>query len=146
MARTRAGTKYRGRQYRSKFEVRIAQQLYDMKCKFTYEAKSYPYLDPIARARCNECNSKEVYVSRMYTPDFFLSNGCIIEAKGKLDAQQRKKLLAVQKCNPDLDVHILFMRDNKISSQSKTRYMEWATKHGFKCAVSTIPKGWMKNV
>lgn len=136
--------KYKRRTYRSKFEISVAKQLYAAKVKFTYETKSYKWQDVIPYGQCGACGSKYVYTERSYTPDFFLPKGVVVEAKGKLDARQRKKLLAVKKSNPKLDLRILFMKDNKISSNSKTRYSEWAAKHGFIAAVEIIPKEWFK--
>jgi hypothetical protein len=48
--------------------------------------------------------------------------------------------------NPDLDIRFLFMRDNKISKNSKTRYSDWCKKRGIKYAVSEhghIPDEWL---
>jgi len=137
--------KYKGRTYRSKFEVSIAKELTCLGIKFKYEHKSFSYLDPVPRAECSDCNSKDVFVRRSYTPDFFLENGIIIEAKGKLDFAARKKLKAIKASNPDLDLKILFMRDQKISKGSTTLYSEWAYQHGFDYQVTNVPKRWTTN-
>jgi hypothetical protein len=143
-SKTRAAKlKHKGRTYRSLFEVTLAKQLYAAKRKFKYEDKSYAYFDLMVGGACRDCGSSDVGKLRSYTPDFFLNNGVIIEAKGKLDAKQRKKLIDVRIANPSLDLRLVFMRDNKIHRLSKTRYSTWATKHGFLHSIKTIPKGWL---
>jgi len=80
-----------------------------------------------------------------YFPDFILPNGIIVEAKGKLDIRTCKKMIAVKKCNPTLDIRFVFMNaQNKMSRSSKTRYWEWAEQHNFPWAQGTIPLEWWK--
>lgn len=50
--------------------------------------------------------------------------------------------------NPDLDIRMLFMRDNKIAKNSKTRYSDWCKKRGIVYAVSElgeIPEDWVND-
>lgn len=77
-------------------------------------------------------------------PDFALTNGVLIECKGRLTAADRKKLLLVKKQHPRLDLRLLFQFDNKLSPRSKTRYSTWAEKNGFEWAVGSIPRGWLR--
>jgi hypothetical protein len=135
--------KYRGRVYASKFEVEVAKQLYSAKMKFTYETTSYYYEEPVSSGLCTECGSKDTVTTHWYTPDFFLDNGVIIESKGKLDMATRKKLKAIKNSNPDLELKLLFMRNNRINRGSKTYYEDWARKQGFDCTTKTIPKEWL---
>jgi hypothetical protein len=68
-----------------------------------------------------------------------------VEAKGKFDRDARRKMELVAKQHPDLDIRLLFMRDNKISKQSKTRYTDWCRVRGIKCSVSSsgdVPQEW----
>jgi hypothetical protein len=131
--------------YKSKFEARIAAYLKKMKVPFEYEARTYKYKSrPRMSARCGECGSKNIYVDRRYTPDFFLKNGVIIESKGKWAAKDRYKMLDVREANPTLNVRMLFMSDNKISKVSKTRYSRWCEDNNIIYAVGTIPKEWLK--
>ena len=51
--------------YRSRFEERLALALEQAKVNFSYETLRLPYT-----------------VERVYTPDFILPNGVIVEAKG----------------------------------------------------------------
>lgn len=84
--------------------------------------------------------------NRNYIPDFVLESGIVIEAKGKLDRQTKEKMLLVLEQNPDRDIRFLFMRDNKLSKTSKTRYSDWCNKRGITHAVSEhgeIPIEWL---
>lgn len=84
--------------------------------------------------------------NRNYIPDFELPNGILIEAKGKLDREAREKMLLARDQNPDKDIRILLMRNNKMSKQSKQRYGDWLDKNGFKWAASDkghVPEEWL---
>ena len=80
-----------------------------------------------------------------YIPDFKLSNGIYVEAKGVFNAIQRKKLINILDSNPDKDIRILLMRDNYINRGSKTKYSDWCVKRGIKYHVSSsghVPEEW----
>lgn len=128
--------------YRSKLEARVARQLKDAGVKFGYETEAFEYDLKLPRAFCADCDSKEVYTTRWYTPDFFLPNGVIIEAKGRLDIKTRKKMLAVKESHPDVDFRFIFQANNKIHKDSQTRYLDWAKQHGFPAALLEVPKSW----
>lgn len=85
-------------------------------------------------------------IERTYCPDFYLpKQGIYIEAKGKLDADTKAKMIAVKKAHPELDIRIVFMRgENRLTKRSKTTYMDWAQKNGFVCADGEIPEEWLK--
>ena len=124
---------------RSKFEARIEKEYFRGKVAYEYEKYSYNYFVPVARTFCGECGSKDILTSRWYTPDYFISNGVIIELKGKLDAKERKKLLAVREDNDDLkDLKLVFMRDNKIHKSSTTRYSKWAVDRDWETACPSV--------
>lgn len=113
---------------KSGFERTLATQLKKANVRFEYEPIKLPYV-----------------IDHNYIPDFRLSNGVIIEAKGKLDAQTRAKMLAVKRAHPELDIRMVFMRgSNKLSRRSNTTYMQWAKKHGFPAADGVIPEEWLK--
>lgn len=57
-------------------------------------------------------------------------------------ASERKKLLDVKSANPDLDLRLVFMRDNKITKRSKKRYSDWAEENGFPWAIGEPPDEW----
>lgn len=55
----------------------------------------------------------------------------VVETKGRFKLEDRKKMLAVLACNPDLDLLMVFSDPNKtISKASKTTYGSWCTDHG----------------
>lgn len=81
-----------------------------------------------------------------YTPDFVLPNGIIIETKGRFTTADRKKHLLVKKQHPHLDIRFVFQRpQNKINAGSKTTYIDWCNKHGFKYAEKEIPDEWLRS-
>lgn len=75
-----------------------------------------------------------------------------IEAKGggrAFDAKVQQKMKAVREQHPDLDLRILFYRDNKIGAKRKDdtfrRQSDWARDNGFKFAVGLLPpKEWFE--
>lgn len=118
---------------RSGFERKVAAYLGKSKIKYEYEPELIPFVQPASK--------------RNYIPDFKLSNGVYVEAKGKFTPADRKKMLWVIEQNPDKDIRILFMRDNYLRKGSKTKYSAWCAKNGIECAVSSlghIPEEWMK--
>ena len=131
--------------YRSKLEADVAKQIKDAGVTFKYEIEEWEYDLKVPRAFCRECDSTEVYTTRWYTPDFFLPNGVVIEAKGKLDRNVRKKMLAVKEAHPDKDLRFVFQRNNKIHKDSNTRYLDWAEQHGFPAVLLEIPDDWFTN-
>lgn len=131
---------------RSKFEVRISKELEDAGIKYEYEAYSYEYDEALRKnlARCLECGSKNLVRTGWYTPDFFLSNGVIIETKGRFTAADRRKMLAIQEAHPDLDIKMLFMRDNKIHKNSATHYSDWCMQHNYDFAIGHCKQEWLR--
>ena len=128
---------------RSKYEKRIASELDALGVKYEYESHSYNYFIKVPNAKCEDCGGNS-YRQGYYTPDFFLSNGVIVETKGRFTAQDRAKMVAVKELHPDLDLRLLFMRDNKLSKWSKTRYSTWAVANGFSYTIGSIPEDWTK--
>ena len=62
--------------YRSGFEDDVAKELRSKGIKFTYEKEKIKWVDLKVRT---------------YTPDFVLSNGIIIETKGRFVSTDRRK-------------------------------------------------------
>jgi hypothetical protein len=82
---------------------------------------------------------------RRYTPDFLLPNGIIIETKGRLTVDARKKHLWIQDQLPELDLRFVFSNPKvKIYKGSKTSYGDWCQQYGFKFAKKLIPKVWIE--
>lgn len=121
------------RKLRSGYERKIRKCLEQKEVDYTYESMVIEYTVP---------ESKHKYV-----PDFILPNGVIVEGKGyPFGSKDRKKMLYVKEQHPELNIKILFQRDLKISKVSKTKYSDWAKKHGFDYHVSAeglIPEEWL---
>ena len=118
--------------YKSGFEVKIAKSLEQQGVVIKYEETKLKYKVPAK--------------DRNYIPDFELPNGIFVEGKGKLDRDTREKMALVIEQNPDKDIRFLFMRDNKLSRVSKTRYSDWCDKRGIKYAISeagNVPEAWI---
>jgi hypothetical protein len=123
--------------YRSWFEVDIAIDALERDIPFDYELHHIIYREP--------------ETVRKYKPDYFVrrkTDGTllIVEAKGRWTAQDRKKMCYVTEQNPDLDIRILFERDNRLSKSKRSMtYTAWCTKKGIGCAVGrSIPQEWME--
>lgn len=116
--------------FRSGLEERIAEQLDKAGVEYTYEKLKLDYVKPASK--------------HVYTPDFVLSNGIIIETKGRFLLADRQKHILVKRHNPTLDIRFVFSNSNaRISKASTTTYAQWCIKNGFKYADKTIPEEWM---
>ena len=95
---------------------------------FEYESTKVPYI-----LQCN------------YTPDFILPNGIYLEAKGLFTSEDRRKILAVKKDHPEIDLRMVFQAPfNKISKKSKTTYAAWCEKHSIPwTSYHNIPLSWL---
>ena len=81
----------------------------------------------------------------IYTPDFILPNGIIVESKGLFEVADRQKHLYIKQQYPNLDIRFVFTNPNtKIYKGSKTTYADWCSKNGFQYAKKLIPLGWLK--
>ena len=129
--------------YRSVWEKNVAKELKRLRFKFTYETETFEYHFPI-RAVCDSCGSNSVSRRRNYTPDFFLSNGTILEVKGRFTADDRKKLACMKEQYPDLDIRIVFLRDNKLSRNAKKTYSQWCDSKGIDYCVGLPERDWLK--
>lgn len=118
--------------YRSKFEARIGASLNKRGVGVDhYEPTKFGYLVPAAR--------------RSYTPDWVLPNGIVVEAKGRLTAADRRKMVLVKDEHPNLDIRFVFQRaSNPIRKGSNTTYGDWATANGFPWAEGDVPEQWLK--
>ena len=101
-----------------------------MKFRSGLEERLSNYLDKENVPYLYEVNKYEYTLTSSYTPDFFLPNGVIIEAKGFLKPPDSRKMIAVKKQHPELDIRFVFMSDNTLTRNSKTTYPDWATKKG----------------
>jgi hypothetical protein len=116
--------------FRSGLEKRTADFLNKRKVKFQYEEVKLKWQD---------------LRMRTYTPDFVLSNGIIIETKGRFISSDRTKHLFVKAQHPELDIRFVFSNPRaKLYKGAKSSYGDWCNKHGFQYARETIPVEWLK--
>ena len=114
--------------YRSNLEKNIADLLEGLGVSFLYESEKLSYT-----------------IEHNYTPDFVLPNYTYLEAKGYWAAEDRRKILAVKRDNPDVDLRMIFQSPyNTISKKSKTTYAQWCDKHDIPwTSYKDIPIEWL---
>lgn len=95
-----------------------------------YESEKIPYI-----------------VEGNYKPDFILTfadgRKRYIETKGYMDNEARRKMVAVRKANPTIDIRMLFARNHPIRKGAKGTYGDWADKVGYPWAVKDLPEDWL---
>lgn len=116
--------------YRSGLEEKIAESLLEKKVEFEYEKVKIHWLD------CAD---------RTYTPDFLiLSNGIIIETKGRFTTSDRRKHKEIKFQYPEYDIRFVFSNSrSKLYKGSKSSYADWCDKNGFLYADKDIPDAWL---
>lgn len=115
--------------YKSGFERTLAAQLSMSGVGWAYEDREVPYI-----------------LEGTYHPDFRLvDSGVLIEAKGLLDRESKRKMVAVKQQHPELDIRFVFMSANKKIPGTKQTHAQWAEKNGFKWAEGSIPDEWLKS-
>ena len=114
--------------YRSGLEEKVANLLEGLGVTYEYESKRVSYT-----------------IQHNYCPDFVLPNHVHLETKGYWDAADRRKIKAVKKDNPELDLRMVFQSPfNKISKKSKTTYAMWCEKHDIPwTSFHNIPLEWL---
>ncbi len=114
--------------YRSGLEEKVANLLEGLGVTYEYESTRVPYT-----------------IQHNYCPDFVLPNHVHLETKGYWDAADRRKIKAVKKDNPELDLRMVFQAPfNKISKKSKTTYAMWCEKHDIPwTSFHNIPLEWL---
>ena len=114
--------------YRSGLEERVADLLDGLGITYQYESEKLSYT-----------------IEHNYTPDFVLPNYTYLETKGYWDAADRRKVLAVKKANPEIDLRMVFQAPyNTISKKSKTTYAMWCEKHDIPwTSFHDIPLEWL---
>ncbi len=118
-----------GVSYRSVFESTLASDLASRGISFTYEKERIEYT-----------------VEHVYIPDFYLEDmHFVVEAKGYFPPEDRRKLIAIKRTNPFLDIRIVFQRDSKLGTgPNPLTCLKWAKKHGFRAAIGFVPKAWLE--
>ena len=114
--------------FRSKLEEKVADLLVELGVKYEYETTKVPYV-----------------IEHIYTPDFILPNGVVLECKGYWDSDDRRKIKAVKTLNPELDLRMVFQAHfNTISKRSKTTYAKWCERHDIPwTSFQNIPLKWL---
>ncbi len=114
--------------FRSGLEEQVAKLLEGLGVTYEYESTRVPYT-----------------IQHHYSPDFILPNHVLLETKGYWDAKDRRKILAVKKDNPYLDLRMVFQSPyNKINKNSKTTYAKWCEKHDIPwTSYHDIPLDWL---
>jgi hypothetical protein len=114
--------------FKSRLEENVADLLEGLGVSYEYEPTRVPYT-----------------IQHHYCPDFVLPNHVYLETKGYWDAKDRRKILAVKKDNPDLDLRLVFQAPyNTISKKSKTTYAMWCEKHAIPwTSFHNIPLEWL---
>ena len=116
--------------YGSGLEIKVKDYLRERKVRFKYETLKIEWED---------------LMYRTYTPDFILSNGLIIEVKGRFTSDDRRKHLAIKKQHPNLDIRFVFESSKrKLSKGAKSTYASWCERHKFMYADRVIPEDWLK--
>lgn len=108
----------------NKFEVQTRSQLEINEISFEYEAEKLAYV-----------------IEGVYKSDFTIRsrNGKIVmETKGFFRPEDKRKMVAVRKAHPDLDLRILFY-------SYRPEYIRWAEKYNIKWAVKRIPAEWIED-
>lgn len=129
--------------FRSGSELRVSKFLNDKGAKWKYEVLKYKYYTASKRqVICENCGPVKAVIEKTYLPDFFLSNGVVLEVKGRLTSADRTKMVAVKKQHPDLDVRLVFDYDRKYNAAGD-KYSDWAEKAGIPWCIKTIPDEWL---
>ena len=114
--------------FRSGLEEQVAKLLEGLGVTYEYESEKVPYT-----------------IQHNYTPDFVLPNYVYLETKGYWDPADRRKILAVKRDNPSIDLRMVFQSPyNKINKNSKTTYAKWCEKHDIPwTSYHNIPLEWL---
>lgn len=102
---------------RSGLETNSLKILHKLQVGYEYEPKD------------KKIKYQKLPTSHTYLPDIMI-DGWIYELKGYFSAENRKKMVDVMRCNPDLKLTMVFMTNNPIRKGSKTRYLDWCKKEG----------------
>jgi hypothetical protein len=115
--------------FRSGLEDTTALQIKSKGAKLLYETSKIKYTIPES--------------DHVYTPDFILPNGIIVETKGRFMIDDRKKHLLIRAQHPDKDIRFVFTRSaTKLYKGARTTYSDWCIKYNFKFADKKIPDSW----
>lgn len=104
---------------RSSLEDIAIKSLKRMQIPFEYEPKD------------KKVNYIKPATNHKYLPDIVI-DGVIYELKGRFQMSDRMKMKLIKEQYPDLELVMVFMRDQPIYKGSKTYYSNWCDKVGIK--------------
>ena len=116
-----------GQLYASKFEAAVCEAALDFAT-----AAEWDKTPPASQTR--------ISYQLHYVPDLILPNGVVIEIKGHFPPEDRRKMLAVIRSNPQLDVRMVFQ--DPYRSPRGLCPGEWCDRHGIRWADRAIPRQW----
>lgn len=127
--KTRLRRPKQGKKPRNKLEQGVWDLLEDNNIDFGYEDRRLDYT-----------------LHHIYTPDFVLKNGVIIETKGYFRVEDKRKMRGVKEAHPHLDIRIVFSPAKTISAQKQlAKNIKWCNRWGFPYAeADNIPEDWYK--
>lgn len=133
-------------------EDRVVADLLKRGIKYEYEPETLPFDSKIHGGKCRQCGSKDVAVTRRYTPDLKFGEHkppIYVEVKGKFTASNRRRMeeFLADVRNTGFDLRFVFQRDNWITRKHKSRYSDWADEHKIPYAIGDkIPDSWLKEL
>ncbi len=110
---------------KNKFERKILNQIEGSGLNVRYEGEKIPYV-----------------LAGHYIPDYVVvtpTGKLYIEAKGHFRPEAKRKMVAVKRQHPELDIRIVFYRYS-------AKYERWAIKTGYKYAWNEIPEEWLRGL
>lgn len=113
---------------RNPFERKILRQIEDAGYPVKYESEKIPYV-----------------LASHYLPDYIVvtpTGKLYIEAKGYFRPESKRKMLAVKRQHPELDIRIVFYKSK--SPKRNLAHERWAKKTGYKYSFDTIPMEWLE--
>lgn len=120
---------------KSKLEVSGLKSLLSIKRKYKFNVDY-------------ETEELSYFIPKKYVPDFIITfkdgRKMYIEMKGYLREEDKVKLVAVKRDHPDIDLRIVFQKDNKVYRNPNFKYTDWAKKYGIPSAIGTPPSDWFR--
>jgi len=117
--------------FRSGYERTVAACLTSLGIPIAYELAKFKFYVPETGRLCAQCAGTSVVRISTYMPDFKLSEFVFLEAKGKLTASNRRRMVAFSEQHKGVKLIFMFQRDNWLTSKKLGKYSDWAKAKGF---------------
>lgn len=122
--------------------------------KNEFEEQTYSMLLDKCQSVEYETQKLEYALTYNYIPDFRVTTGSgntfFLETKGNgrsWSPSVRKKMVAIRKIYPDLDIRFCFYTNgefgNKRKDGSRLTQGEWAEKNGYQYCIRNLPESWL---